>query len=100
MVKKEQNWEKTTCYSIPSLEILLILKYQHITKQIKQYLTRKHDILETCDCKGGHIKVAAIRKIGFTFAAQLAYPVIIEISGRQESLTQQPYELLWQLYHQ
>ena len=76
------------------MEILLILRYQHITRQIKESLTRKHDILQTRACKGGHIKMATIIKIGFTFAAQLAYPVVIEISGRQESLTQQPYELL------
>ena len=35
-----------------------------------------------------------IIKIGFTFATQLAYPVTIEISGQQGSLTQQAYELL------
>ena len=29
----------------------------------------------------------AIIKIGITFATQLAYPVIIEISGQQGSLT-------------
>ena len=38
--------------------------------------------------------MTAIIKIGFTFAVELAYPVIIEISARQRSLTQQPYELL------
>ena len=38
---------------------------------------------------GGHIKMATIVKIGFTFAAQLAYPVITEISsGQQRSLIQ------------
>ena len=76
------------------MEILLILRYQHITTQIKQYPTRKHDILQKCDCKGGHIKMTTIIKISFTFAMQLAYPVIIEISGWQRSLTRQPYELL------
>ena len=39
-------------------------------------------------------------KIGFTFAQQLTYPVIIEISVWQGSLTQQPYELLWQRHWQ
>ena len=34
-----------------------------------------------------------IIKIGFSFATHLAYPVIIGISGRQGSLTRQPYEL-------
>ena len=38
----------------------------------KHYLTCKHDILQTCGYKDGHIKMAAILKIGFTFAAQLA----------------------------
>ena len=33
-------------------------------------------------------------KIKFFFVAQLVCPVIIEISGWQGSLTQQPYELL------
>ena len=82
------------------MEILLILRYQHITTQIKQYPTRKHDILQKCDCKGGHIKMTTIIKISFTFAMQLVYPVIIEISGWQRSLTHQPYELLRQLHHQ
>ena len=41
-----------------------------------------------------HKEDATIIKIGFTFVMQLAYPVSIEISGQQESLTQQPYELL------
>ena len=27
------------------MEILLILRYQHITTQVKQYLTRNHDIV-------------------------------------------------------
>ena len=48
--------------------------------------------------KGGHIKMTAIIKIGFIFAVELAYPVIIEISARQRSLTQQPYKLLWHAY--
>ena len=81
-------------YSIPSTEILLILRYQNITTQTKQYRTRKHDILQTRDCKDRHIKMTTIMQIGFTFTMQLAYPVIIEISGRKRSLTQQPYELL------
>ena len=38
--------------------------------------------------------MTTIRKIGFTFVVQSAYPGINEISGRKESLTQQPYELL------
>ena len=79
---------------MPSIEIL-----QHVTTQIKQYLTLKHDILQTRDCKCGHIKMTNI-KIGFTFATQLAYPVIIEMSGWQGSLTQQPYQLLRQLHYQ
>ena len=87
------------CYSIPSTEILLILRYQYITTQIKQHLTCKHDILQTQNCKGGHIKMTTIIKIGFTFDTQLAYPLIIATSGQQGSLTQQPYELLWQLHH-
>ena len=74
------------CYSMPSTEILLILRYQYITTKIKQYLTHKHDILQTRDCKDGHIKMKTIIKILFTFALQLAYPVIKEISGRQGSL--------------
>ena len=78
-------------YSIPSTEILLILRYQNITTQTKQYRTRKHDILQTRDCKD---RLTTIMQIGFTFTVQLAYPVIIEISGRKRSLTQQPYELL------
>ena len=67
------------CYSISSTKIILILKYQHITTQIKKHLTCKHDILQTRDCKVGHIKKATI--IAFTFGVQLAYPVIIEISS-------------------
>ena len=59
------------------MEILLLLRYQNIFTQIKQYLTRKHDILQARNCKGDHM--ATIVKIGFTFAAQLAYPVIIFI---------------------
>ena len=78
------------CDSIPSTEILLILRYQHIIRQIKQYLAWKYDIPQTRDCKGGHIKMAVILKIAFTFA----YPVIIELAGGQGSLPQQPYELL------
>ena len=64
-------------YSVPSTESLLILRYQQITTKIKQYLTHKHDILQTRDCKGGHMKMTTIIKIGFTFTAQLTYPVII-----------------------
>ena len=75
------------------MEILLILTYQDITTKIK-YLTCKHDVPQTHDCKGSHIKMTTIRKIGFTFVVQSAYPGINEISGRKESLTQQPYELL------
>ena len=67
------------CYSIPTTENLLILRYQHITTQITQYLTRKHDILQRRNCKGGHIKMTTIIKTGFTV---------------KRSLTQQPYELL------
>ena len=74
--------------------MLLILRYQYITLQIKKYLTRKHDILQTHHCRRGHIKMTTIIKIGFTLAAQLGYPVIIEISGWQGSLIQQPYELM------
>ena len=70
------------CYSIPSTENLLILRYQHITTQITEYLTSKHDILQTRNCKGGHIKMTTIIKTGFTFTVQVARPVIIEISGR------------------
>ena len=81
------------------MEILLILMYQDITTKIK-YLTCKHDVPQTHDCKGSHIKMTTIRKIGFTFVVQSAYPGINEISGRKESLTQQPYELLWQLHRQ
>ena len=88
------------CYSISSTETLLILKYQHITTQIKQYLTNKHGILRSCNYKGGHIKMTNFIKIGIIFALQLAYPVIIESSGHQRSLTQHPYELLWQFHHQ
>ena len=62
------------CYSITSMEIFLILGYQHITTQIKQYITHKHDILQTQDCKGGHLKMTII-KTDFTFAAQLVYPI-------------------------
>ena len=69
------------------MEILLILRYQHVTTQIKQYLTCNHNILQTHDCKGGQIKMATIIKIGFTFVAQLAYAVIVEISGQQGNLT-------------
>ena len=57
------------------MRILLILRYQHITTKIKQYLTCKHDILQTCNCKDGHIKMTTIIKIGFTVATQLAYSV-------------------------
>ena len=69
-------------YSIPSTEILLSFSYQHITTQIKQYLTRKHDILQTRDCKSGHIKMTTFIKFGVTFEAQLAYPVLTEMNGR------------------
>ena len=62
------------CYSITSMEIFLILRYQHITTQIKQYITHKHDILQTQDCKGSHLKMTII-KTDFTFAAQLVYPI-------------------------
>ena len=68
------------------MEILLSLRYQHITTQIKQYLTCKHDILQTQNCKGGHTKMMTIIKIGFTFAMRLVYPVIIEISCQQGGL--------------
>ena len=44
-VKNDKIEKKPMSYSIPSIEILLILRYQHITTQIKQYLTCKHDIL-------------------------------------------------------
>ena len=44
--------------------------------------------------------MTAIIKIGFTFAMKLPYPVIIEISGWQESLLQQLHELLRQFHHQ
>ena len=87
--------KKNICDSIPSTEILLILRYQYITRQIKQYLTCKHDIFQTCDCKEGHIKMTSIIKIGFIFDVQLAYPVNIEINGWQESVTQKPYKILW-----
>ena len=40
------------------------------------------------------MKMATIVKLGLTFAAKLAYPVITEINDQQKSLTQQPYELL------
>ena len=63
-------------------------------------MTHKHDILQTRDSKGSHIKIATIIKIVFTSAVQLAYPVIIEISGLQGSLTQKPYELLRQRHCQ
>ena len=82
------------CYSIPSTEILLILRYQHITTQIKQNLTHKYGLPQTSNCKGGHMKMTTVIKISFTFAVQLANPVIKEIIGGQGSLTQQPYELL------
>ena len=88
------------CYSVPSIEILLILWYQHITRLVKQYLTCKHNILEARHCKGGHIMMTTITKIDLTFATQLAYPVIIEISGQQGSSTQHLYELLSQLHCQ
>ena len=64
------------CYSIPSTEILLSLSYQHITTQIKQYLTRKHDILQTRDCKNGHVKMTTFIKFGLTFEAQLAIQLL------------------------
>ena len=82
------------------MKVLLLLRYQHITTQVKQYLTCKHDILQTRNRKGGHIKRTTIIKIGFTFAVQLAYHIIIEIGGWQGSLTQQPYKLLQQLHRQ
>ena len=66
----------------------------HPQAYTQKYLTHKHDILQTCESKGGHIKMAIIIKIGISFAMQLAYLVIIKISGRQGSLTQQPHELL------
>ena len=44
--------------------------------------------------------MTTIKKIGLTFTAQLASAVITEISGPQGSLTQQPYDLLWQLNRQ
>lgn len=75
------------CYGIPSTEIFLILRYQHITKQIKQNLTCKRDILQARDCKGGNTESTIIIKIDFTFTLQLVCPVTIEISGW-------PYELL------
>ena len=37
-VVKNNKTEKKQCYSIPSVEILLILRYQSITTKIKQYL--------------------------------------------------------------
>lgn len=66
----------------------------------KQYQTRKHDFLQTHDCKDGHIKMIKVIKIGFSFVTQITYLVIIEISCLEGSLMQQQYELLWQLYHQ
>ena len=50
------------------------------------------DILQTHDCKGGHIMMTTIIKISFTFASQLTSPVIIEVSGGEGSFAQQPYE--------
>ena len=44
--------------------------------------------------------MTTIVKIGFSFAVKLVNLAIIEISGWQRSLTQQLYELLWQLHHQ
>ena len=46
------------------MKIRLILRYQHITRQIiKQYLTHKHDILQTCNCKGSHVKMTTLSNI-------------------------------------
>ena len=53
------------------MEILFIFRYQHITTQIEQCLTHKHDILKICNCKGGHIKMATIIKVVFSFATKL-----------------------------
>ena len=94
MHKNQQKLEKAMCYSIPSTEIIFILRYLHITTELKEYLTCKYDILQTGNRKFARINMATIVKIGFSFAMQLAYPVIIEISSQQGSLTQQPYELL------
>ena len=59
-------------YSIRIMEILLIFRYQQVTTQAKQRLTRKHDIPKTHDCKDGHIKMTTVIKVGFIFAAKLA----------------------------
>ena len=75
-------------------QILLILRYQHITAQIKQYLTHKRDMSQTYNCKDDHIKMTTITTIGFTSAMQLAYAVIIQSSDRQGTLTHQPYKPL------
>ena len=64
------------CYNIPGTKILIILRYQHITTQTKQYLTHKNDILQKRNCKCGYIKMTTIIKIVFPFATQLAYQVI------------------------
>ena len=64
------------CYNIPSLGVFFILNHQHIIIQMKRYLTCKHDILQTRGCKGGHIKMVTVVKIGFTFVVQLVFPVI------------------------
>ena len=69
--------------------------HYHLNKTFSQ-----HNPLQNRNCKGGHIKMTAIIKIGFTFAMKLPYPVIIEISGWQESLLQQLHELLRQFHHQ
>ena len=73
------------CYSISSAENRLIFRYQNISTQVKQHLTLKYDILQTRDRKGDCIKMTTVIKIGFTSAAQLAYPV----GGQQGSLTHQ-----------
>ena len=52
------------------MEILLIFRYQQVTTQAKQRLTRKHDIPKTHDCKDGHIKMTTVIKVGFIFHAR------------------------------
>ena len=72
--EKQQNCKKKKKSKVLQHTILGNSSYPQVSAHYhtKHYLTCKHDILQTCGYKDGHIKMAAILKICFTFAAQLA----------------------------
>ena len=74
-VVKNNKTDKKQCYSIPRTEILLILRCQHVTRQI-------------------------ISNFQIWHSPNRQLSSLIEISVGQGNLTQQSCELLWQLHCQ